>query len=199
MDIKSITENGCPNLEIVINDKKIIEFEVIEDIKLQTTVPLLDAFKLKFKMSNKVYNQDKSCSQTEIKYNEFDINIKLNKCLIKYKEGIELFIDLFNMENCKFTMNRNEILDLIIKLFEDFSSRLKENIYTCKIKINRDKLKRIIRSIGDKNVRRSKNSTAGGGRSRKRTRVPRKLYSKKLHKRKCNSKKRKRIIKSKRD
>tara|TARA_E500000178_G_C16988313_1_gene739476 strand:+ start:1382 stop:1822 length:441 start_codon:yes stop_codon:yes gene_type:complete len=59
MDIKSITENGCPNLEIVINDKKIIEFEVIEDIKLQTTVPLLDAFKLKFKMSNKVYHQDK--------------------------------------------------------------------------------------------------------------------------------------------
>ena len=47
----------------------------------------------------------------------------------------------------------------------------------------------------------AKTSSIGGGRSKKRTRIPRKLHSKKLHNRKCNrkinSRKRKRIIKSK--
>ena len=59
IDVKAITDNGFPNIEIVFNDKKLIQFEVINDIKLQTTVPLLEAFKIQFLMTNKVYNQDK--------------------------------------------------------------------------------------------------------------------------------------------
>lgn len=59
VDIKPITDNGCPTLEIKVKDKRIIQFEVVDDIQIRTNVPLLEAFKIEFVMSEKVYSEKK--------------------------------------------------------------------------------------------------------------------------------------------